>query len=130
MKSFAFDLVTPEAALYSGEATLVTAPGTLGDFGVMAGHAAFVSTLRLGVVKVEKDGDVRRFFVESGVAEVNSKAFTILAEKVVDLASFTRAQAEDRLAKAKAALDVAKEDDKKLAAQEMAFAQALVNAAA
>ena len=47
--AFQFDLVAPERAMVSTEATLVTAPGVEGDFGVMEGHAPLLSTLRPGV---------------------------------------------------------------------------------
>ena len=61
MAKFAFDLVSPERLLLSLEAESVSAPGTEGDFGVYAGHAPMVASLRSGVVVVTgtEDGDHR-----------------------------------------------------------------------
>ena len=128
MDTFKFDLVTPQATFFSGAAHLVEAPGTLGEFGVLAGHMPFISTLKPGVVKVhDENNDITRLFVVGGLAEVNPKSCTILAEQVVDLASITSADAETRLVKAQAAAEnVFEEDAKIVAAQEVAVAQALV----
>ena len=47
-----FSLVSPERELFSGEVDQVDAPGAEGDFGVLAGHAPFMTTLKSGRVKV------------------------------------------------------------------------------
>ena len=52
-----FSLVSPERELFSGEVDQVDAPGSEGDFGVLAGHAPFMTTLKEGRVKVYDDGD-------------------------------------------------------------------------
>lgn len=75
-----FSLVTPERELFSGDVDQVDAPGSEGDFGVLAGHSAFMTTLREGFVFV-RDQDVRRaFLVKGGFADVTPKGLTILAE--------------------------------------------------
>ena len=48
-----FDLVSPERLLLSGEAEMVTLPGTEGEFGVLPGHAPVISTLKPGVIDVK-----------------------------------------------------------------------------
>ncbi|MEE3243335.1 MAG: hypothetical protein VX226_01625, partial [Bacteroidota bacterium] len=47
------EIVSPEATLYSGEATSVILPGTDGAFQLLDNHAAIVSLLEEGVVKVK-----------------------------------------------------------------------------
>ncbi|RME65638.1 MAG: F0F1 ATP synthase subunit epsilon, partial [Alphaproteobacteria bacterium] len=47
-----FELVSPERLLMSIQAAMVVVPGVEGDFGVLAGHAPFMSTVRPGVVSV------------------------------------------------------------------------------
>lgn len=78
-----FDLVSPERSLRSGEVAMVVVPGTEGDFGVLAGHAPFMSTIRPGAIHVypdSMDGPFDRIFIDGGFAEVNESGLTILAE--------------------------------------------------
>jgi F-type H+-transporting ATPase subunit epsilon len=76
-----FALVSPERELFSGEVDQVDAPGTEGDFGVLAGHAPFMTTLKEGWVKVHVGSEVRTFDVHGGFADVTPEGLTILAEK-------------------------------------------------
>lgn len=77
-----FDLVSPERSLRSGEVHMVVVPGSEGDFGVLAGHAPFMSTIRPGAIQVfaEADAAPARIFIDGGFAEVNETGLTILAE--------------------------------------------------
>ena len=75
-----FSLVSPERELFAGEVDQVDAPGSVGDFGVLAGHAPFMTTLKEGRVKAY-DGDVTLVFdVRGGFADVTAEGLTILAE--------------------------------------------------
>ena len=79
-----FSLVSPERELFSGEVDQVDAPGSEGDFGVLAGHAPFMTTLKTGRVKVFNDGRTQVFDVEGGFADVTPEGPTILAERAVE----------------------------------------------
>ena len=79
-----FSLVSPERELFSGEVDQVDAPGTDGDFGVLAGHAPFMTTLREGRVKVFADSRVIAFDVQGGFADVTPEGLTILAEQAIE----------------------------------------------
>ncbi|MGE4322846.1 MAG: ATP synthase F1 subunit epsilon [Sphingobium sp.] len=78
-----FELVTPEKLVRSEQVYMVVVPGSEGDFGVLEGHAPFMSTVR--------DGDIQIFAsataapesipVKGGFAEVNEKGLTVLAEQ-------------------------------------------------
>ena len=126
------EIVTPERLIFSGEAAMIEAPGTDGDFGVLAGHMNFISTLKPGVVKIHRaDADDLRIFVSGGLAQVTPELCTILAEEVDDLAVITRDAAGQRLTTAKKVLDLAVLEDDKFAAQkEFDRANALVAALA
>lgn len=128
MHTLTFDLVTPQATFFSGVVHMVEAPGTLGDFGVLAGHMPFISTLRPGVVRVHgQDSSITRLFVMSGIAEVNASSCTILAEEVVNLEGVTRADAESRLLKARTLAEQALTDEaKRTATGEVQMAEALL----
>ena len=78
-----FELVTPEALIFSGPADMVVVPGGEGDFGVLAGHAPLMSTVRPGFVEIHKSGSVERVFVAGGFADVNPSGLTVLAERAL-----------------------------------------------
>lgn len=110
-------LVTPEKLYFSGEAEMVTAPGTLGEFGVLPGHAPFLSTLRPGMVTIERGRDTAlRLFVSGGVAEVNPQGCTLLAEEVRDISALTAAEAKAELDAARKAASEAVAGEEKSAA--------------
>jgi F-type H+-transporting ATPase subunit epsilon len=77
-----FSLVSPAKELFSGEVDHVIAPGTEGEFGVLANHSPFMTTLKNGVVRVLEGDTVKmRIFVRGGFADVTSAGLTILAEE-------------------------------------------------
>ncbi|MEG8052530.1 ATP synthase F1 subunit epsilon [Sphingomonas aerolata] len=78
-----FELVTPEKLVRSEEVYMVVVPGTEGDFGVLEGHAPFMSTVRDGSVQVYRtqNGTSETIAIRGGFAEVNAKGPTILAEQ-------------------------------------------------
>jgi F-type H+-transporting ATPase subunit epsilon len=74
-------IITPEKTLFSAEAEMVTAPGTEGEFGVLPGHAPFISSLKPGTITVDiAGGQQRTFEVSGGFAEVGPEGVTILAD--------------------------------------------------
>jgi F-type H+-transporting ATPase subunit epsilon len=75
-----FSLVSPQRELFSGEVDQVDAPGSEGDFGVLAGHAPFMTTLKEGRVKAYDGDDTLVFEVRGGFADVTPAGLTILAE--------------------------------------------------
>jgi F-type H+-transporting ATPase subunit epsilon len=84
MAKLHFSLVAPERQLFSGDVDQVDAPGAEGDFGVLAGHAPFMTTLREGIVTIT-DGITRRAFsIQGGFADVTGEGLTILAEQAVE----------------------------------------------
>ena len=77
-----FELVTPERLVRSGEVHMVVVPGQEGDFGVLEGHAPFMSTIRDGELAVYASAGAapERMQVTGGFAEVNERGLTVLAE--------------------------------------------------
>ena len=82
MADLHFELVTPEKRLLSESAYMVVVPGTEGDFGVLAGHAPFMTTVRDGEILVYSSMTTvtQRIRVQGGFAEVTDKGLTVLAE--------------------------------------------------
>jgi len=98
------EVVTPEHLLFSKQVEEVIAPGTDGEFGVLPGHAAFLTTLKIGELQYKIDNVWHYMSVLWGYAEVNQTKVTILAEVAekaedidVDRAAQKVAEAEQRL---------------------------------
>jgi F-type H+-transporting ATPase subunit epsilon len=93
-----FDLVSPERLLLSEQVDMVTVPGREGDFGVLAGHAPLISSLRPGTIDVKggNKGDAR-YFVLGGFAEVTPQKLTVLAEDVLPMAEVDAAALDQRI---------------------------------
>ena len=79
-----FELVTPEKLIRSAEVYQVVVPGTEGEFGVLEGHAPFMSTVRDGTLKIYKTAGAQpeEIQVQGGFAEVGENGLTVLAEHV------------------------------------------------
>ena len=86
MAKLRFSLVSPERELFSGDVDQVDAPGIEGDFGVLAGHAPFMTALKTGEVTVTDGGSSRVFEIEGGFADVTPDGLTILAESASERA--------------------------------------------
>jgi len=74
------EVVTPEHLLLSKQVDEVIAPGTDGEFGVLPGHAAFLTTLKIGELRYKISDTWSYMSVLWGYAEVNPTKVTILAE--------------------------------------------------
>ncbi|MDI1342693.1 MAG: F0F1 ATP synthase subunit epsilon [Pseudolabrys sp.] len=90
MATLHFELVSPEKLVFSGEVEQVDVPGAEGDFGVLAGHAPMVTTLRPGVLTVKAAGGEQKIVVLGGFAEVSASGLTVLADTADSLADFDR----------------------------------------
>ncbi len=82
MADLLFELVTPERLVRSESVHMVVVPGTEGDFGVLAGHAPVMSTIRNGELAVYRSqgGEPERIAIAGGFAEVNDRGLTVLAD--------------------------------------------------
>jgi F-type H+-transporting ATPase subunit epsilon len=97
MATFQFDLVSPARLVFAGEVTQVDVPGVEGDFGVLAGHAPVVATLKPGVLTVFAPSGTQRFVVFGGFAEVSATGMTVLAEVATPLAEADRMAVADQI---------------------------------
>ncbi|HFQ80432.1 MAG TPA: F0F1 ATP synthase subunit epsilon [Desulfobacterales bacterium] len=112
------EIVTPTGAVVSEAVDIVTAPGTDGDFGVLAGHAPLLSTIKIGNLEYKNDNQTQTIMVNGGFCEVSNNKITFLVESAergedIDTERALRAKerAEKRLAEAQRqqeAFDVAR----------------------
>ncbi len=80
-ETFVLEIVTPRGIVCSEEVFEATAPGSEGEFGVLRGHALFLTTLRPGEVAYKKGGETGRIVVGSGFAEVGPDRTTLLVDQ-------------------------------------------------
>ena len=84
MRAFNIEIVTPEASVYSGEATAALFPGSGGLFQILYDHAPLIATLGNGRLKLDlPDGSIHEMQIEGGVVEVMKNKVIVLAEKVL-----------------------------------------------
>jgi F-type H+-transporting ATPase subunit epsilon len=75
------DIVSAEGEIFAGEATMVFAPGSMGELGIMPRHAALLTLLKAGEVRVQTpDGAEQIFYVGGGALEVQPHVVTVLAD--------------------------------------------------
>ena len=100
------DIVSAERAIHSGLATMVFAPGEMGELGIAPRHTALITRLKPGEIRVEKEnGEMEHFYVSGGMLEVQPQIVTVLADTAVrahdldEAAAFeAKRRAEDALA--------------------------------
>ena len=81
MSAIRLEIVSAETAIYSGEATMVVAPGKDGDLGIAPKHTPLLTMLRPGEVEVHKEGEDKEYiYVTGGILEVQPHMVTILAD--------------------------------------------------
>ena len=92
-----FELVSPEKLVFSGEVEQVDVPGAEGDFGVLAGHAPLVTTLRPGILTVHGSGGAQKIVVLGGFAEMSAQGLTVLADVAEAIEDIDRAVVAKRI---------------------------------
>ncbi|MDI1264421.1 MAG: F0F1 ATP synthase subunit epsilon [bacterium] len=104
MATFHFDLVSPEKLAFSGEVDQVDVPGVEGDFGVLAGHAPIVATVRPGILTITTGGSQQKVIVLGGLAEMSEKGLTVLADVATSTADLDRARFAETITEMEAKL--------------------------
>ena len=109
MAQIHLEVVTPAGPIVSDDVDIVTAPGVGGEFGVLANHAPFLSTIKTGTLSYTKDKQTKYLMVSGGFSEVSNNKITFLVESAeygqdidVDRAMQAKERAEKRLAQARA----------------------------
>lgn len=100
MATIKCDLVSAEAEIFHGQATMVIASGEMGELGIAPRHAPLITRLKPGQVRViPESGEEQFFYVSGGILEVQPSVVTILADtamraKDIDENSARRAKEE------------------------------------
>lgn len=112
MAQIHLEVVTPTGAVVSEDVDIVTAPGVGGEFGVLANHAPFLSTIKTGTLSYKKDRVSKFLMVTGGFTEVSNNKITFLVESAefgqdidVERALRAKERAEKRLAQVQQATE-------------------------
>lgn len=89
------EIVSQDSTVFEGDVDMVILPGMDGEMGILPNHAPVLSTLQMGVIKVRQNDEEHIFTVTGGVAEVQPKIVTVLAEAAenIDEIDISRAEA-------------------------------------
>ena len=117
MSTIHVDVVSAEESILSGEATLVSLPGEVGELGILPRHTPLITRIKPGAVRIQRaDNNEEEFvFVAGGILEVQPHCVTVLADtairgKDLDEAKALEAKrlAEEAIQSAKGELDLAR----------------------
>jgi len=112
-----FQVITPDRKAFAAEVAGVVLPGVVGQFGVLPGHAPFLSILKIGVMRITLDphGGTEVMTVAGGFADVRGNEVVVLtqsAERAEEIdvarAEAARKRAEERIASHSAEIDMAR----------------------
>jgi F-type H+-transporting ATPase subunit epsilon len=104
-ETFLFKLVSPTGIVYEGPVEQATAVGALGEFGVLAGHTNYITSIEPGIITLRLgDGSFREYLLTGGLAEVKDGAMTVLANEALPLSAIDPAAAAPEVERAEARL--------------------------
>ena len=99
------DIVSAEHEIFSGLVEMVVATGTMGELGILPGHAPLLSGIKPGPIKLVLEGGVDEiFFASGGFIEVQPTSITVLADTVIRADNIDEAAAAEAERKAQAEL--------------------------
>jgi F-type H+-transporting ATPase subunit epsilon len=103
-KVFNLEIITPQKIIYQQQVKHIRLPGVDGYFGIMAGHAPFITSLAIGEIKIDLKNDTKYFATSGGVVEVLPQSARVLVETAeeasqidVERAIYAKERAKRRL---------------------------------
>jgi len=116
MAELNLDIITPSKSVFKGEIKSITVPGTKGRFQVLRNHAPIISTLDIGMIKVDlPDGKANYYSTAGGTIEVLDNKVIVLADSIElvsdideERALQAKQRAEERLAEKNSEINVAR----------------------
>lgn len=94
------EIVSQDRLVFEGDADIVNVPGSLGEMGIMPGHAPLLSTLELGVIRVMNGDREDVFTVTGGFIEVQPNIVTIMADAAENVEDIDVQRAEQAMERA------------------------------
>jgi F-type H+-transporting ATPase subunit epsilon len=112
MSTIHVDVVSAEESIFSGEATLVSLPGEVGELGILPRHTPLITRIKPGAVRIQRaDNNEEEFvFVAGGILEVQPNCVTVLADTAIRGKDLDEAKANEAKRLAEEAVQTAKGD--------------------
>jgi F-type H+-transporting ATPase subunit epsilon len=110
-KTFDLSVVTPEGAVFEGEANMIIVPGDAGEIGVLPRHAPLVAMLRAGETRIRVGSDWTTFATGPGYFKIQRDRAIALVDDAVKAEDIDVAQAHAQAEEAKALLERAEAGD-------------------
>lgn len=116
MSELNLEIVTPSKSAFKGEVKSITVPGTKGRFQVLKNHAPIISTLDIGMIKVDLPDEKENYYsTAGGTIEVLDNKVLVLADSIElvseideERALAAKQRAEERLAEKNAEINIAR----------------------
>ncbi len=105
MPKLSVEVVSAERVVYTGEADMVVAPGSAGVLGILPRHAALLTTLNPGALRVKNDADEVVIAISGGFLEVNNNRVQVLTDAAERAEEIDEARAEEARQRAQHALE-------------------------
>lgn len=104
MEKLMLEIVTPERRVVREEVDEVVCPGIEGEFGVLPGHTAFLTALKIGELSYRTGNETKYIAITWGYAEVDGSRVEILADMAETAEEIDLRRAEEAKARAEARL--------------------------
>ena len=122
------EVVSPEKLIMSKSVDMVSISGTEGDFGVLPGHTALVSSIRPGLLQIEVGKGIEKFFISGGFIEVIEDKISILATDVMSSNDINVSECENKIKKCNDEIGSSENElDKKPILKRIAKYQAMID---
>jgi F-type H+-transporting ATPase subunit epsilon len=125
MNGLYLEIITPERVMVNEDVEMVEAPGSSGEFGILPGHVAFLTTLQPGEVRFFSDGKPRLVATSGGYAEVSEDKVTLLLDAAEFAEDIDVPRAQRAKERAEATLKDLSMDDEAYRLSEAALLRAL-----
>lgn len=120
------EMVTPYKRVLAEEVDEITAPGFIGELGVLPGHTPLLTTLKIGDLTYKKGNELFHVAVNWGYLEVEEDTVTVLVETAEKADEIDLARAKAALGRAEEALKSLHQEDKNYAVMEAALQRAMI----
>ncbi len=120
------ELMTPYKKVLSEEVDAITATGTMGEFGLLPGHAPYLTSLKIGELSYTKGGETFYLALNWGYLEVENDEVSILVETAERADEIDLERAKVALGRAEEALKRLTREDKDFAAHQAAIERAMI----
>jgi F-type H+-transporting ATPase subunit epsilon len=120
------EIVTPYSKVVDAEVDEVTATGKLGEFGVLPGHAPFLTSLRIGELAYKNNGVATSLALNWGYFEIKDDRIVVLVETAEASEEIDVERAKAAQGRAEEALKKLTPEDKQFKVYEAALERALI----